>query len=178
MDNDIYAGQAFVDTIVGIPKFTYPAKKNAPRIKTEHATIQLLEDYPVGLPTKVKVKSLSNDDVTVYYTVAMSKLRFRINIIETDGIVSTKIMHGWTSEEMKALMFSSGYGFVKCNPISIEDAKLEKDWERRQGLSLELYAERIMERVTIDNITSEEINGAFYKDGLETILMNIEINKD
>jgi len=173
MDVDIHAMQAFVDTMVGIPKFSFPAKKNAPRGATEKATIQLLEEYPVGLPVKRIIEE--TDDWTKYIVRSASRLRLRISIIETEGLASTKIMHGWTSEAMKALMFSTGYGFIRCNPISIEDAKLEKDWEPRQGLSVELYVERQYIE-TIDNITSMLINGEFITDALDTLLVQIQIN--
>lgn len=173
MKADIQAMQAFVDTMVGIPKFTFPAKKNAPRGVTEFAHVQLLEEYAVGLPHK-KILEETND-WTKYLVRSASRLRFRLSIIETEGLASTKVMHGWTSEAMKALMFSTGYGFIRCNPISIEDAKLEKDWEPRQGLSVELYAER-QYLETIDNITSMLINGEFITSALDTLLVQIQIN--
>ena len=173
MKQDIYAMQAFIDTMVGVPKFSYPAKKNAPRPIDEFANVQLIEDYAVGLP----VHSIVNEtvDFTDYKVQSASRLRFRIGIVETDGIASTKIMHGWTSEVMKALMMSSGYGFIKCNPVSIEDRKLEKDWEPGQGLSVELYVTRTYLE-TIDNITSMIISGEFYEGAVDALLVNIEIN--
>ena len=174
MKQDIYAMQAFVDSMVGIEKFSYPAKKNAKRPTGEFANIQLLEEYAVGLP----VHTITNEteDFTEYVVKSASRLRFRISVVETDGIASTKIMHGWTSPAMKALMFNAEYGYIKCNPISIEDGKLEKDWEPRQGFSVELYVTRTYSE-TIDNITSMVIGGEFITDALDTILIQIEINK-
>ena len=173
MDADIYAMQAFVDTMVGTPKFSYPAKRNNPRPNDEFAEVQLLEEYAVGLPVKRIIEE--TPEWTRYVVRSASRLRFRIGIVETNGIASTKIMHGWTSEAMLALMFSTGYGFIRCNPIGIEDAKLEKDWERRQGLSVETYVERVYVE-TIDNITAMQINGSFITEGLDELLVQIEIN--
>ena len=175
MKEDIYAMQAYIDTMVGIPKFSYPAKKNAPRPAKGFAHIQLLEEYAVGLPVKRIIEE--TDDWTKYLVKSASRLRFRISIVDTDGIASTKVIHGWTSEAMKALMYSTGYGFIRCNPIGIEDAKLEKDWEPRQGFSIELYVERVQEE-TIDNITSMLINGEFITESLDKVLIQIQINKE
>ena len=45
MKIDIRTAQAFIDLLVGTPKFSYPAKKNAPRPNTAFAHVQLLEEY-------------------------------------------------------------------------------------------------------------------------------------
>jgi len=173
MKQDIQAMQLFVDSMVGIPKFSYPAKKDAPRPANEFCHIQLLEEYAVGLP----VKTWFSEDATstTYRVRAMSRLRFRLGIVETEGIASTKIMHGWTSEAMKGLMISTGYGFCKCEPISIEDAKLEQFWEARQGFSVELYVERVYTE-TIDFIETLIVTGEYEFAGLDSILMVIEVN--
>jgi len=174
MKVDVQATQAFVDTIVGIPKFSYPANQNGPRPNTEFATVKLLEEYQVGLPVHFIVNATT--DYTDYRVEHMAKLRMRIGIKETDGIASAKIHNGWTREDIKALMFSSGYGFIGCEPISLEDAKLEKVWEPRQGFALELYVTRTY-LYTIDNITSMEISGEFYPKGADDFLpLDIQIN--
>ena len=84
-------------------------------------------------------------------------------------------MHGWTSEAMKELMKSTGYGFISCHPISNEDAKLEKEWEARNGFSIELYVTRVFEEV-VSNITSLAISGEFITESLDTILLQYNIN--
>ena len=175
MKSDVDAMKLFVDTMVGTPKFSYAANKNAPRPKTEFANIKLIDDYAVGLPVKRIVKE--TDESTDYIVRSASRLRFRIGVNETDGKASISIMHGWTSEKMKELMFSTGYGYIRCNPINIEDRKLEKDWEPSQGFSVELYVERVYLE-TIDNITSMTINGEFITDALDTILIEIQINNN
>ena len=173
MLKDVQAMQLFVDTMVGKPKFSYPAKKDAPRPADEFCHIQLLEEYAVGLPVKTKV---SEDDTSTTYKVrAMSRLRFRLGIVETNGIASTRVMHGWTSEAMKALMIQTGYGYCKCEPISIEDAKLEQFWESRQGFSVEVYVERVYTE-TIDFIETLIVTGEYVFDELDKILMRIEVN--
>ena len=173
MQADIQAMQLFVDTMVGVPKFSYPAKRNAPRPSEEFCHVQLLQEYAVGLPVKRLIEE--TDDFSKYKVVAASRLRFRLAIVETEGTKSTLIMHGWTSEAMKELMFNTGYGYIKCNPISIEDAKLEQFWESRQGLSVEVYVERVYEE-TIDNILSMTITGEFITENLDVLLTTIEIN--
>jgi len=112
-----------------------------------------------------------------YETHVPSRLRFRIGLIEKTGLVSYKIMHGWTSEAMKALMIETGYGFIKCDPIVNEDAKLEKEWELRQGFSLEVYATRVMKEV-VDKLTSVTISGEFVFDDLSKRVLTYNINKD
>jgi len=173
-NKDIQAMQAFVDTMVGIPKFSYPAKKDAPRPSDHFAHIQLLTETAVGLPYKKSI--FESEDLTKYIIKSSSKLRYRIGIVETDGSASTSIMHGWTSEAMKSLMFNSGYGYIRCEPISIEDAKLEQFWETRQGLSVELYVERVYLE-TVDNIRNLVINGEYITSKFDSILMKIIINK-
>lgn len=174
MRQDIAIVQAMIDVMVGVPKFSYPARQNeAPRPANEFAHIRLLEEYPENIPSKSIF--LQDDLTTTYRTYGVATLRFRIGVIETSGLAAAKIMHGWTSEDMKALMIESGYGFIKCEPLSNEDAKLEKEWEFRQGFSLELYNTRVFEEV-VDNITALEISGEFITPGLDSILLNIDIN--
>lgn len=149
MKIDVRTVQAFIDTMVGIPKFSYPAKKNAPRPSGSFAHVQLLEEYQDSVPSHT-IKS-QTDTTTTFITLSLARLRFRIVCIDDDGINSPKIMHGWTREDVKALMISTGYGMVDIKPISLEDAKLESQWEDRQGMSLEMYVTRVYEE-TVDNI--------------------------
>ena len=174
MRADVKAIQMFVDQMVGIPKFSYPARQNdSPKPADVFAHIRLLEEYQVGIPnTKIKEQTT---DTTTYLTYSPARLRFRIGVVDTDGVPSVKIMHGWTSEAVKALMISSGYGFISCHPISNEDAKLEKEWEHRNGFSVEVYVTRVFEEV-VDNITSLAITGEYVFEELESILLNFEIN--
>lgn len=173
MLQDIQATQAFVDTMVGIPQFSYPANQNGPRPDTEFAAIKLLEEYQVGLPVHTILNETT--DFTDYKVQHLARLRLRVGIKDTNGVASAKIHNGWTREDVKSLMITSGYGFIGCKPVSLEDAQLEKVWEPRQGFSLELYVTRTY-LYTIDNITSLEINGEFYGDGVDKILVNILIN--
>ena len=174
MKQDIYATQAFIDTLVGIPKFSYPAHQNAPRPNTEFASVKLLEEYQEGLPVHTQITE--TDEYTDWHTRSLSRLLLRIGIVETDGIASTKIVNGWTQEPMKELMIASGYGFIKINPISLEDAKLEKEWEYRQGFSLELYVERLYQ-YRVDNITGMTITGEFATSSVDSIITQIVINQ-
>lgn len=170
---DVKVMQAFVDTMVGIPKFSYPARQGGKRPATEFAHIAMLEEYQESIPAQY-IKS-QDDDTTVFHYQSLARIRMRIGIVETDGLASTKIMHGWTSESMKAEMLKAGYGFVSCKPISLEDAKLEREWEPRQGFAVELYVTRTYEE-TVNNIRAMEINGEFITPDADAYLINININ--
>jgi hypothetical protein len=171
--DDVKVLQSFIDLIVGIPKFSYPARQNdAPKPADEFAHIRLLEEYQIGFPAK---KNFDAEDglTTTIKTFSPVRLRFRVGVVDTNGLPSSKIMHNWTSEAMKAAMIESGYGFCKCDPISNETAKLEKEWEMRQGFSIELYTTRVFTEV-VDLITGFTISGQ-YVEG--SYLTNIEINE-
>jgi hypothetical protein len=173
MREDVKIVQAMIDLMVGIPKFSYPARQNgAPKPEGEFAHIRLLEEYPVMIPSQAI--HIQTDIETTYRSTSVAKLRFRIGVVDTDGIPSSKIMHGWTSEGMKSLMIESGYGFIKCHPLSTEDSLLEKEWELRQGFSLELYVTRTFEEV-VNNITSVVVTGEFISAPYFTtdLIMNI-----
>ena len=172
---DVKIIQTFVDTMVGIPKFSYPARQNnAPKPADEFAHIRFLEEYPVGMPRQTITSQDTN--TTTYTTYSATRLRFRIGVVDTTGIPSSKVLHGWTSEAMKALMISSGFGFIKCTPISNETAKLEKEWEIRQGFSVEVYATRTYTE-TVDNITSiVDVSGGFIMDNYDEYLINFDVN--
>ena len=173
---DVKVIQSYVDLMVGIPKFSYPARQNdAPKPKDEFAHIRLLEEYPVGIPNQVI--HAQDDLTTTFRTYSPSRLRFRIGVVDTDGLASSKVMHGWTSEAMKNAMKASGYGFIKCDPLSNESAKLEKEWEMRQGFSVEVYATRIFDEV-VDNITSLKISGETIFPQVDDYLTNLNINND
>ena len=171
---DVQVVQTMVDTMVGTPRFSYPAKKNADRPEGAFAHIQLLEEYQVAIPTKLVTEA--DDNTTTYMTLSPARLRFRIGLVDTDGSQSSQIMHGWNSEPMKALMIQLGYGFVRCMPASLEDALLEKQWEERQGLSLELYTTRRYVEV-VDNIRALQISGEFYTGHIDPILLTFDINE-
>ena len=177
MRQDVQVVQTMIDTMVGTPKFSYPARQNqAPKPAGEFAHVRLLEEYQVGIPSQ-EVYSQTAEE-TVYHTRSASRLRFRIGIVDTDGLPSALIMHGWTSEAMKALMISSGYGFIRCFPLSNEDAKLEREWEYRVGLSLELYVERLLVQSTVSNIGILEVSGSFWDlSNTDEYLLNFTINE-
>jgi len=171
---DVKVMQVFVDTMVGIPRFSYPARKNAPRPKNEEfAHISLLEEYQVGIPVQRLVAQ--DEATTTYQNDSMALLRFRIGIVETDGNISPKIMHGWTKDKIKQLMMSTGYGFVLCMPVSLEDAKLESEWEPRQGLSVEMYVNRTSTEV-VNNIEELEVAGEFHS-GTDVFPLNFNVNE-
>ena len=171
---DVLVIQVMVDTMVGIPKFSYAARQHdAPKPDGEFAHIRLLEEYQESIPTQVV---LSQDDVnTTYRTSGLVRLRFRIGVVDATGIPSSKIMNGWTSEAMKALMIEHGYGFIKCTPLSSEDSLLEKEWEYRKGFSVEFYTTRVYEE-TVDNIGRVVVAGTFDEPNIDTAILNIDTN--
>lgn len=171
--SDVQIMQTFIDTMVGIPKYSYPAQQNnADKPKGDFAHIRLLEEYPVGIPRSfIHAQDAQTTTTRIY---SPTRLRFRVGIVDTNGLASAKIMHSWTTEAMKALMIQSKMGFIKCDPISNETAKLEKEWETRQGFSIEVYKTRVFEEV-VNNITSLETSGG-YAEGENLYLLNFNIN--
>jgi len=176
MIQDIQVIQSMIDTMVGIPKFSYPARQNqAPKPTDEFAHVRLLEEYQVGIPALEVVSQTAEE--TVHHIRSVARLRFRIGVVDTDGLPSALIMHGWTSEAMKALMIESGYGFIRCFPLSNEDAKLEREWEYRVGLSVEFYVERLLVQTNVNNITALSVSGAYYDiSNTDEYLMNFDLN--
>lgn len=170
---DVMVLQSMVDLMVGIPKFSYPARqREAKKPEGEFAHIRILEEYQEGIPAQ---HFHSKDELTsTYRNYGLVRLRARIGIVDTTGIPSSKVMNGWTSEAMKSLMIKTGYGFVRCIPLSTEDAKLEKEWEYRKGFSVELYVTRVYEEV-VCNITAVNISGKFLFDGINESELNINI---
>lgn len=171
---DVMTIQKMVDTMVGVPKFSYPARqRDAPKPEGEFAHIRVLEEYPESIPSQ---KVIAQDELTTtYQTTSLVRIRARIGVVDTTGIPSTKVMNNWTTEAMKELMISSGYGFIRCTPLSSEDSKLEKEWEYRKGFSVELYVTRVFEEV-VDNITHIVIKGKFITDSADELELNIDVN--
>lgn len=176
---DVRVLQSMVDQMVGIPKFSYPARQNANGVgkqekpADEFAHIALIEEYQEGIPAQTIDQQ--TDDQTAYKTRSLVRLRFRIGVVDTTGIPSSKIMNGWTSEAMKEIMISTGYGFIRCTPLSREDAKLEREWEFRKGFSVDLYVERTYVEI-VDNIRQVTISGEFCTEPQDNYLLNIDIN--
>lgn len=177
---DVKAMQVLVDALVGIPKFSYPARQNAPRPKGQFCSVQLIEQYTVGLPVKARHSDILDADGNVtggfYRTYASVRLRFRLTMIDSDGIASAQVANGWMNENIKELMKEIGYGFLNVRTISGETAQLEKQWEFRQGFSVELSTTRILEETINDIGSISPINGV-YVSGLDKVLLKIEINK-
>jgi hypothetical protein len=173
---DVLVMQKMVDLMVGIPRFSYPSRqRDAKKPQDEFAHIRVLEEYQEGIPTQT-IKS-QTDTTTTYRSYGLVRLRYRVGVVDTTGIPSSKIMNGWTSEGMKAEMIRTGYGFIRCEPLSSEDAKLNKEWEYRKGFSIEMYVTRVYEEI-VDNITSLTIGGSFITEGLEEVLLTYEINNN
>lgn len=172
MRNDVRVVQTFIDTMTGLPKFSYPARQNGATRPSTFASVIYLEEYPVGIPSTVITNQ--TQDETTYTTESLSRVRFRIKVVDNEEAAS-KIMHGWTSQAMKTLMLSSKYGFIKCSTISNEDAKLEKEWEHRMGFALDLYIPRVYQE-TVDNIRTFNIEGHYVEDQTEIYLGNFNIN--
>ena len=169
---DILVLQKMVDTMVGIPKFTYPARQNrAKKPEGEFAHIRVIEEYQEGIPRDIIIDQ--DDEVTTKRRIGLVKIRARIGVVDASGIPSSKIQNGWTSAAMKALMISTGYGFIKCTPLSSEDAKLEKEWEYRKGFSVDFYVTRAFEE-TVDNMTGVTLTGKYLFDD-KAVESNIEI---
>ena len=170
---DVNVITQMIDLMVGVPKFSYPARqRGAPKPAEEFAHVRVLEEYQEGIPAEY---TYAQDELTTTLrTYSLVKLRVRVGVVDTTGIPSSKIMNNWTTEDMKALMISSGYGFIRITPISSEDGKLENEWEYRKGFSLELYTTRVFEEV-INNINSVSISGRFVTNWLQEITLNINV---
>ncbi len=173
---DVAVLQKMVDAMVGIPKFSYPSRqREAPKPEGEFAHIRILEEYQEGIPAQRVFKQ--DDETTTYRTYSLVRLRARIGVVDTSGIPSSKVMNNWSTEAMKALMISTGYGFIRCLPLSNEDSKLEKEWEYRKGFAVELYTTRVFEEV-VSNMGSVLISGRFVTPSADEIILNMEINYD
>jgi len=166
--------QILIDSMVGIPKFTYPSRRNAPRPKENFATVALIEQYNIGIPYEHTTNIV--DDlgevvgVNVKYYTAVT-LRFRIGMYGTDGLPSIKVSSGWSTEKSKALYIKYGYGYLKDTAISLEDELLEKDWNPRQGFSVFISTTRIVEENICIIKSVDPIRGCYIEDGklVETI---------
>ena len=174
---DVKVIQRMVDAMVGIERFSYPARQNGedlsqPKPKGEFAHIRVIEEYPAGLPRTVRAEQGSTTSKNLIYSPV--RIRARIGVVDTTGIPAMRIMGGWTSNNMRNIMTETGYGFIQCTPLSSEDAKLEKEWEYRKGFSVDLYVTRVYEEV-VDNITSMSI-AVNYVDKLDKYFGTININ--
>ena len=173
---DVLVMQTMIDTMVGIPKFSYPARqRGAKKPANEFAHIRVLEEYQVGVPAKVLVSEVGN--IKTFAIASPARIRYRVGVVETTGIPSAKILHGWTTEAMKALMISTGYGFKSCHPLSSEDTLLEKEWEYRKGFSIEMYVTRTFEEV-VDTLDSVQISARYIEGNLNEILDTYIINQN
>ena len=176
---DVQVLQSMIDLMVGTERFSYPSRqKEAPKPAEEFAHITLLEEYQIGIPSRIIASQ--TDEETTYRTISPAKLRFRVGVVDTEGVAAVRIMHGWTTEAMKIRMIETGYGFVSCHPLSNEDAKLEKEWDFRQGFSIEMYVTRTFEEV-VSNIAEVRATGRFiHSDDLASImdalLLTINVN--
>jgi len=171
---DVLVMQHMVDTMVGIPRFSYPARqKSADKPKGEFAHIRVLEEYQVGIPNNIEISETPLEKT--YQIHSPARLRFRIGVVETTGIPSSKIMHGWTSEAMKAMMIQTGYGFISCHPLSTEDALLEKEWEYRKGFSVEMYVTRVYQEV-VNTINAASVGVTYVEGDLIEYLNTVQIN--
>ena len=169
MIKDIRYMQELIDSMVGIPKFSYPARRNAPRPKSNFCTIALIEQHVIGCPvsTLLEIKDPATLDVighrTIYQTAAT--LRFRVAVYGSDGIPEVKIVSSWTTEASKAIGFKHGYGYLESHHISLEDELLEKDWNARAGFSVGISTTRTLTEDVMLIEAVGPINGCFVEDG-------------
>ncbi len=145
---DIKFMQRLVDSMVGIPKFSYPAKRNAPRPKENFCTIALIEQHVIGLPVSsvLPIYKPNTTEVIGHRTIfeTAATLRFRIGVYGSDGLPEVKIVSSWTTEESKRIQNEEGYGYIMSHHISLEDELLEKDWNPRVGFSVNISTTRVV----------------------------------
>lgn len=167
--DSVKAMQRFVDTMVGIEKFSYPAKRNAPRPKKAFCSIALVEQYEVGLPITIRtdIKDINTDEVIGghYKSISAVTLRYRLSFIGTDGTPALKVKHGWTRQDVIDLMYDYGYGYLHSFPTGLEDRQHEKEWEEGQGMSVLLSGNAVLEECIPDIIVVEPIRGCFIDGG-------------
>ena len=180
MRSDVAAIQLFIDSMVGVPQFSYPSidtlgtGERPERPTGDFCFIKLIEEYSESIPAQY-VKDC-DADTTTYLTRSLARLRFRIGLVDESGTAGPKIMHNWTNQAMLTLMNSTGFGFIKVTPISNESAKLEHvEWETRQGFSLDVYVERNYEEV-VNNIRTLGVTGKFITPSLDELLMSFSVN--
>ena len=151
---DIKFMQVLVDSMVGIDKFSYPARRNAPRPKENFCTIALIEQHVIGTPvgTVLEIFKTNTNEVIGHrhqYATAAT-LRFRIGVYGSDGLPEVKIVSSWTTEKSKAIYKEYGYGYIMSHHIALEDELLEKDWNARVGFSVNISTTRyVHEDITL-----------------------------
>ena len=168
MREDIQFMQRIVDNMVGIEKFSYPARQDAPKPKGKFCAIDLIEEHTIGTPNeRVSVIYDSNGKaVGLHYDYRTAvQLRFRLYFFRTTEGEEHKVTTGWTTNASKAMMIKYGYGYLSSKHISLETEQLEKQWNPRHGLSILVSTERRHSENVCLVETVEEIKGCYFPKG-------------
>ena len=154
INNDVIFMQHLVDTAMGVPRYSYPMNRNAPKPKEkEFAAVLLVEENAIGQPTD---RIVLRDNV--YYQQMFTPTYLKFKILFTNGAQApSKLISSFRRQEMMDMFKQNRMSILDFKKAVNDDVSLETNWEIRDYVMVECFMNKMFEEV-IQVITTTEVN--------------------
>lgn len=159
INNDVIFMQHLVDTAMGVPRYSYPMNRNAPKPKEkEFAAVLLVEENAIGQPTD-RIVLRGN----VYYQQMFTPTYLKFKILFTNGAQApSKLISSFRRQEMMDMFKRNRMSILDFKKAVNDDVSLETNWEIRDYVMVECFMNKMFEDVmdVIEIVEVHEIKDA------------------
>lgn len=170
-DNDVLRMQKLVDTVLGMPLYTYPMLKNQPKPPGAFAAVKKLGELNPG--RDAQLTRHNPDGSYTLITEGVRILTFQVLFTEGDDLVS-RFISGFRRQDVYDKMVELELSILRHKPVTNSSLTMETNWEIRDSVLLECMSKRRYE-YTETYIDEVYVDGE-YHDVDEIIPIDIHIN--
>lgn len=154
INNDVLFMQKLVDEAMGVPKYTYPMNRNAPKPKDkEFAAVLLVEEITIGQPTG---KTVEREGILYQQMYTPTNLKFKVLFTNGEQAPS-KFVSSFRRQKMLDLFKKNRMSILDFKKAVNDDVSLETNWEIRDYVMVDCFIYKMFEDV-IDEIKEAVVN--------------------
>lgn len=144
LNEDVLFMQKLVDEAMGIPKYSYPMNRNAPKPKDkEFAAVLLVEEDAIGQPTD---RVVERDGVVYQQMYTPTNLKFKV--LFTNGKQApSKFISSFRRQKMLDMVKQNKMSILDFKKSVNDDVSLETNWEVRDFVMVDCFIYKMFEEV-------------------------------
>ena len=154
INNDVLFMQKLVDEAMGVPRYTYPMNRKAPKPKDkEFAAVLLVEENAIGQPT---VKTVEREGILYQQMYTPTNLKFKVLFTNGEQAPS-KFVSSFRRQKMLDLFKKNRMSILDFKKAVNDDVSLETNWEIRDYVMVDCFIYKMFEDA-IDEIKEAVVN--------------------
>ena len=154
INDDVLFMQKLVDEAMGVPKYTYPMNRNAPKPKDkEFAAVLLVEEIAIGQPT---AKTVEREGILYQQMYTPTNLKFKVLFTNGEQAPS-KFVSSFRRQKMLDLFKKNRMSILDFKKAVNDDVSLETNWEIRDYVMVDCFIYKMFEDA-IDEIKEAVVN--------------------